>query len=145
MVEFTGQTQNVRPGGVILFTDATVVGGTPIVHRDGSGIITLPSLGCRCASTGYKCTFGCNVTFPAEAAPEGAAATAPLSLAIAVGGEPDTTTEMLASPAAGGTFINVNRSVIVSTVGGCCAQIAIENTSNGVITVEAPNLIVEEV
>lgn len=143
MVEYTGPTQNIRPGGVILFTEATVIGNTPVVHRDGSGTFTLPSLGCPYSSPGYKCTFGGNITFPAEATPEGAAATAPLSLAIAVAGEPDTTTEMLASPAAGGTFVNVGRTTAVNTVGGCCATIGVENTSNGVITVQNPSLIID--
>lgn len=141
MVIFSGPTQNVKPGGVILFTEATVYGSTPVAHRAGSGSVTLPSL-CACKSTGYECAFGANITFPAEAVPEGAAATAPLSVAIAIGGEPDTTTEMLASPAAG-VFQNVSRTTVVGTIPSCCAEIAVENTSNGVITVQSPTLAID--
>ena len=146
MVEFTAPgTQTVKPGGVVQFTEASIVGWTPAIHRDGSGVVTLPSLGCGCSNTGYKVTFGGNIAFPATPPTGEAAATAPLSLAFAIAGEPDATTEMLASPAAADTFENVNRSAIVSTVGGCCASVSIENTSNGTITVENASLIVEGV
>lgn len=146
MVEFIGNTQTVRPGGVIQFTDATVVGWTSAIHRDGSGVITLPANGCPCTNNGgYKVTFGANITFPATVPAGETAATAPISVAIAIGGEPDVTTEMIAVPAAAGDLVNVGRSTIVSTIGGCCANVSIENTSNGTIEVQAPTLIVEGV
>lgn len=144
MVEFTGITQTVKPGGVVTFNEATVIGSSPVIHREGSGVFTLPSRGCSCIGTGYKITFGGNITFPATA-PEGeTAATAPISLAIAIEGQPDVTTAMVATPAAAGDLVNVNRSAVVKTLAGCCASVAVENTSNGTITVENPNLIIDE-
>lgn len=146
MVEFTASgIQTIKPGGVVQFTEATVVGTTPAIHRDGSGVITLPSLGCGCMSTGYKATFGANITFPATPPTGETAATAPISVAFAIAGEPDTTTEMVAVPAAADDLVNVDRSTIISTIGGCCASVSIENTSNGTIVVENPSLIIEGV
>lgn len=146
MVEFTGPDQYVKPGGVVLFDNATVNGWSPVMHRENSGVFSLPSLGgccCNNGSTGYKCTFGGNITFPTTPPAGDTAATAPLSLAFAVEGEADVTTEMDATPAAADTLVNVNRSCTVKTIGGCCASVAVENTSNGTIFVKAPNLIID--
>lgn len=144
-VEFVGATQFVKPGGVIQFTEANIVGWTNAIHRDGSGVITLPSIGCGCGRTGYKATFGANITFPTTPPTGETAATAPISLAIAIEGEPDATTEMVAVPATAGDLVNVSRSALITTVGGCCASVSIENTSNGTIEVQNPSLIIEGV
>lgn len=146
-VEFNGATQTVRPGGVVQFTDASVAGYTNAIHRDGSGVVTLPSIGCGCACnrTGYKVTFGANLGIPTDVPTGETAATAPISVAIAIGGEPDSTTTMTVFPAAAGDLFSVSRSVLVSTIGGCCANVSIENTSGGTILVDSPSLIVEGV
>lgn len=147
MVQFSSNgTQTVKPGGIVQFDDVVVVGNTPVIHREGSGVITLPSIGgCCCMGTGYKLEFSGNITFPsADGTPTGeTAATAPISLAIAIGGEPDSNTEMVATPSAADELVNVGRTVIVSTVRGCCSQIALENTSNGTIVVSNPILVVD--
>ncbi len=142
MVEFTARgVQTVKPGGVVLFTDATVINNNNIVHREGSGNITVRG-GCGCSgSKGTVATFGANIAFPATPPTGETAATAPLSVAFAIGGEPDTTTEMIVNPAAAGEFFNVSRSTLIYTPGGCCTQIAVENTSNGTIEVENATLL----
>lgn len=140
--------QTVKPGGVILFTDAIEINNTAIMHREGSGTATImnPIRGCACNRGGMRgavATFGANIALPTAPPTGETAATAPLSLAIAVGGEPDTSTEMLASPATADTFVNVNRTAIIAVPGGCCTQVAIENTSGGTISVENARLILD--
>lgn len=145
MVEFKANgTQTVKPGGIIQFDEAIVSGNANCIHREGSGVIVLPSRGCACMGNGYELTVGGNVSFPTTPPTGETAATSPITLAFAIGGEPDTSTEMKTTPAAADEFMNVNRSTIVRTIGGCCANIAIENTSNGTIVVENFNLIVKE-
>lgn len=147
MVQFSSNgTQTVKPGGIIQFDDVLVVGGTPVIHREGSGVITLPSLGgygCSCVGTGYKVNFSGNIAFPTTPPAGETAATAPISLALAIGGEPDSGTEMIATPSAADELANVSRSIIVATVRGCCASICVENTSSGTITVSDPILVID--
>ena len=67
----------------------------------------------------------------------------PISLAIAINGEPVQSTNMIATPAAVGEFFNVGRSIYVDVPSGCCAQISVKNTTEGAISVQNTNLIVE--
>jgi len=75
--------QNVAVGQNVLYTDVPISGCREgIIHREGSGIITLRGLGNGCGSFArYKVTFGANIAIP-----EGGAASTPLSLAIAIDG-----------------------------------------------------------
>lgn len=135
-------TQTVKPGGVVLFTEATAINNNSVMHREGSGVVTIRNSGCMCHTRGVPVSFSANVAFPTTPPTGETAATAPVSLAFAIGGEPDTTTEMVVTPVAADEFFNVSRSTLITVPGSCCTQIAIENTSNGTITVENPSLII---
>lgn len=136
--------QNVKPGGVIVFSLGTAVDNNDIARRENTGVITLMNgkgrCGCRNDDKAFLASFGANITFPATPVTGETAATAPISVAFAIGGEPDVATEMTVTPAAAGEFYNVSRSRLVTVSGGCCTQIAIENTSNGSITVSDATL-----
>ena len=69
----------------------------------------------------------------------------PVSLAIAINGEPVLTSQMISTPAAVEEFNNVGASLYVDVPIGCCNQISIENTGTIPVTVQNANLIIERV
>jgi hypothetical protein len=84
-------------------------------------------------------SFGGNIAIPTGGT------VGPISVAIAIDGEPVTSTKMIVTPAAVEEFFNVNRDVNIDVPAGCCVQVSVENTSTGDILVENANLIVERV
>ena len=143
-VELTAPAvQTVQYGGNVLFT-ATPVGCNRgyVVHRQGAGIVTLRGIGCQRAR--YKVTFGGNISA------EGGTV-APISVAIAINGEPLPATTMTVTPAAVGDFFNVSRTTFIDVPCGCCVTIAVENvtlTAAGVaipIDVQNANIVIERV
>lgn len=130
--------QTVEQGQNVLFTD-TVVGGSPsIVHRGGSGLLTLRGLTNQCRAL-YKVTFGGNIAIPTGGTVE------EISLAISVDGEPLGSTSMIVTPAAVEQFSNVFSAVFLAVPAGCCITIGVRNTSDQAISVQNANLIAERV
>lgn len=140
MAEFTADAlQTVQPNQAILFTDTAVRGNGSIYHREGSGIITLRAFPCCQMRARFKVTFGGNIQIP-----EGGTV-GPISVALAIGGEPDVPTTMIVTPAAVQNFFNVSRSINIDVPAGCCTQITVDNTSANAIEVQHANIIVERV
>ena len=140
MAEFTANTiQNVGVNQNILFTDTAVCGNNSIVHREGSGLITLRGITATQCRARFKVTFGANIAIP-----EGGTV-GPISITIAINGEPISSTRMIETPAAAEEFNNVSRSVNIDIPAGCCSQISVENTSTQAIDVQNANIIVERV
>lgn len=130
--------QTVEQGQNVLFTD-TVVGGRPsIVHRSGSGLLTLRGLTNQCRAL-YKVSFGGNIAIPTGGTVEA------ISLAISVDGEPLGSTLMIETPAAVEEFSNIFSAVFLSVPAGCCVTIGVRNTSDQAILVQNANLIAERV
>ena len=144
-VELTANAvQTVQYGQNVLFTDTPVrCNKGYVVHRDGSGIVTLRGITCGNCFARYQVTFGGNIA--------AVGAVEPISLAIAIDGEPITSTTMTITPAAVGEFFNVGRTTFVDVPRGCCVTIAVENvsiTDTGTpvpIEVENANLVIERV
>ena len=132
-VELTAPAvQTVQYGGNVLFTYAPVrCNRGYVVHRDGAGIITLRGVNCQCRAR-YKVTFGGNIAIAAGGT------VAPISVAIAIDGEPLTSTTMTVTPAAVGDFFNVSRPAFVDVPFGCCATVSVENTSTTAAGVAIP-------
>ena len=140
MAEFTANAiQNVGVNQNILFTDTAVCGNNSIVHREGSGLITLRGITATQCRARFKVTFGANIAIP-----EGGTV-GPISITIAINGEPISSTRMIETPAAAEEFNNVSRSVNIDIPAGCCSQISVENTSTQAIDVQNANIIVERV
>ena len=113
-------------------------GSCSILHRDGSGLVTLRGLTRQCRAR-FKVTFGGNISIPTT----GAAGA--IKLAIAIDGEPVPTTTMIATPSAGEEYFNVFSAIYLDVPAGCCITIAVENISTQPILVQNANLIVERV
>ena len=139
MAEYTATAlQTVAANQNVLFTETPVCGNNSIVHREGSGIITLRGITSQCRAR-FKVTFGGNITIPSGGT------VGPISITIAINGEPVSSTSMIVTPAAVGQFFNVARSIYINVPSGCCSQVSIRNTSTQSINVQNSNLIVERV
>ncbi len=139
MAEYVANAlQTVEINQNVLFTDTAVYGNNSIVHRDGSGIITLRGLTNQCRAR-FRITFGANIAIPEDGVVEA------ISVAISVGGEPVASSNMIVTPAAVEEFWNVSRSIHVDVPCGCCVQVSVRNTSEQAIDVQNANLIIERV
>lgn len=132
--------QTVEPNQNVLFTDTAVRGNNcSIVHRSGSGLITLRGLTNQCRAR-FRVSFGANIALPADGT------VVPISLAIAINGEPVASTLMISTPAAVEEFNNVYSSIFIDVPADCCSQISVRNTTTDeAIDVQNANLIVERV
>lgn len=130
--------QTVASNQDVLFTDTTVCSNNSIVHRPGSGIVTLRGLTNQCRAR-FKVTFGANIAIPTDGVVQ------PISVAIAISGESITSTNMIVTPAAIEQFFSVSRSIYIDVPAGCCSQISVKNTTTSSVNVENANLIVERV
>lgn len=130
--------QEVAANQNVLFTDVVTYGNPSIVHRPGSGLITLRGLTNQCRAR-FKVSFGGNIAVPADGT------VGPISLAITINGEPLGSTLMIETPAAVEQFSNVFSAVYVDVPAGCCLTVSVRNTSEDAISVQNANLIAERV
>jgi len=139
MAEYTANAiQTVAVNQDILFTDDPVRGNNSIMHREGSGLITLRGITCQCKAR-FRIFFGANI-----AVPEGGTAGA-ISVSIAISGEAIPTSSMIVTPAAVDEYFNVSASLFIDVPAGCCTNISVKNTSDQAINVQNANIIVERV
>lgn len=140
MAEFTNAVlQTVPVGQNVLFTETPVRGRCGILHREGSGIITLSGQFIDQCRALYRVSFGGNIQIPTGGT------VGEISLALAVEGEPLASATAIVTPAAVEEFSNVFTSIFVEVPKGCCVTVAVENTSDQAIEVQNANLIVERV
>lgn len=138
-MEITAVTlQEVAENQNVLFTDTVICGGPSIVHRGGSGLVTLRGLTNQCRAQ-YKVTFGGNIAIPTGGTVE------EISLALTIDGEPLGSATMIETPAAVEQFSNVFGAVYIAVPRGCCLTVGVRNTSAQAINVQNANLIVERV
>ena len=113
-------------------------GNCSILHRDGSGLVTLRGITNQCRAR-FKATFGANIAIPTGGTVEA------ISIAIAINGEPVASTTMIVTPAAVEEFSNVFSAIYLDVPANCCSQISVRNISTQAIDVQNANLIVERV
>ena len=139
MAEFTNVfVQQIAANGNAVFNETPVSGSNCIVHRDGSGIITLRGMTNQCRAR-YKVVFGGNIAIPTGGA------VGPISVAIAVEGEALGSATAVVTPAAVEDFFNVFAAAFIEVPRGCCVTVAVKNTSTETIELENANVIVERV
>ena len=127
--------QTVQANQNVYFTDTVICGNGSISHRDDSGLVTLRGVTNQCRAR-FMVTFGGNIAVPTGGI------VGPISLAIAIEGEPVPATTMIVTPAAVEQFFNVKSSVFIDVPRGCCTRISVENTSDEAIVVQNANLII---
>ena len=138
MAEFTNSNiVTVAAGQNLPLTETAVKCGSCIAHREGAGIVTLRGLTNQCRAR-YKVSFGANIAIA------DGGTVAPISIALAIAGEP-LNSAAIVTPAAAGEYFNVFTAAFIDVPRGCCITIAVENTSTQAINIANSNLIAERV
>lgn len=148
MAEFIkNEVQVVLPNQVVTLNTSIGCNKGYVYHRNGSGIITLRGIvnNCGCFAR-YQVTFNGNIAIP-----DGGTAPAPISVALALDGEPILTSRAIVTPAVTATepptqenFFNVTSTAIINVPKGCCFNVSVENTSEGAdATTPAPAILVQ--
>lgn len=142
MAEFTyNPVQTVNPNQPVILNNSIPCQKGYVVHRNESGIVTLRGIvnnPCACFAR-YQVTFNGNIAIP-----EGGTA-APISVSLAIDGEPVLTSRAIVTPAAADEYFNVTSTAIITIPKGCCENISVENTSESATpaTVPAPQINVQ--
>lgn len=139
MAEYTAvATQTVALNQNVLLTEEPVGGNCSIIHREGSGLVTLRGITRQCRAR-FRIFFSGNIAIPTGGT------AGPISLSIAANGEAVNSSNMIVTPSAVEEYFNVAGGVFLDVPAGCCMQISIKNTSTSSIDVKNVNLIVERV
>lgn len=141
MAEFTyNPVQTVQPNQPIVLNTSIGCPRGYVLHRNESGIVTLRGIvnnasGCFAR---YQVTFNGNIAVPSTGT------VGPISVSLALDGEPILTSRAIVTPVAVATeppttanFFNVTSTAIITVPKGCCFNVSVENTSEGA-TAEAP-------
>lgn len=150
MAEFTyNPVQTVQPNQPVVLNTSIGCPNGYVLHRNESGIVTLRGIvNNSCGSFArYQVTFNGNIAIP-----DGGTATAPISVALAIDGEPILTSRAIVTPAATATdpvttenFFNVTSTAIITVPKCCCFNVSVENTSESTdpATTPAPAILVQ--
>lgn len=119
--------QNVPYGQNLLLADSIPCNRGYVIHRNGSGILTLRGIvnGCGCFAR-YQVTFNGNIAVPEGGTP------AAIAVALAVNGEALQKSRAIVTPAAVEQYFNVTSTAIIDVPKGCCVTLALENVNAGV-------------
>ena len=146
MAEYTfNPVQRVEPNQNVILNDNIPCNRGYVLHRNESGIVILRGIvnGCGCFAR-YQVTFNGNIAVPSDQE------IGPISIALAIDGEPVQTSRAIVTPAdvaedpvTPANFFNVTSTAIVTVPKGCCFTVAVENTSSGVDGGVAPAILVQ--
>ena len=141
--------QLVEPNQNVLLDTVIPCNKGYVFHRENSGIVILRGIvNCpQACFARYQVTFNGNIALP-----EGATV-GPISVALAIDGEPIQTSRAIITPAAVDEYGNVTSTAIITVPRGCCFTVTVENTSapaapGGVapeINVQNANLVVSRI
>lgn len=139
MAQFTNvAVQTVASGGNVLFATEPISGSASIMHRDGSGIVTLRGCTEQCRAR-YRVSFAANVAIPTGGT------AAPISVALTQQGEAMGGATAISTPAAAGDYNAVYVSAFIDVPRGCCIPVGAKNLTDAEINVQNASLIVERV
>ncbi len=133
MAEFAyNPAQIVEPNQNILLDTVIPCNKGYVYHRNQSGIVILRGI-VNCPNA---CFARYQVTFNGNIALADGATVGPISVALAIDGEPVQTSKAIVTPAAtaedpptAANFFNVTSTAIINVPRGCCFSVAVENTS----------------
>lgn len=133
--------QTVATGNNVLLQDSIPCNKGYVIHRNGSGILTLRGIvNSPCAKFArYFVEFNGNIAVPTGETP------GEISLALAIDGEALQTSLARVTPTVAEAFFNVTSVAYITVPAGCCVTIAVENTSDIPIVAANSNLVVNRV
>lgn len=125
MAEYVyNEIQLVQPGAAALLDDGIRCNRGLVLHRPGSGILTLRGSGNACPGFArYRVSYDGNI-----AVPEGGTA-GEIQLALAIDGEIVPTSIAAATPAAVDQYWNVTGFAIIDVPSCCCYTCSVRNAS----------------
>ena len=128
--------QEVEEGQNVLLNDSIPCTKGYVVHRNGSGILTLRGIVNNMSScfARYKVEFNGNIAIPEGGTVE------EISLALAITGEPIQSSRDRVTPTAVDSHFNVTSLANITVPRGCCYTLSVENTSGQSINVQNANL-----
>lgn len=140
--------QTVQPNQPVLLRGSIPCNKGYVFHREESGILTLRgAVNNPCGNFArYQVTFNGNIAIPAGGTP------GPISISLALDGEPILTSRAIVTPAATATdpptqenFFNVTSTAIITVPRCCCFNVSVENTSESATptTTPAPAILVQ--
>lgn len=126
MAEFVyNEVQVVQPGAAALLNDAIACNRGLVLHRPGSGILTVRGVVnnpcCRFAR--YRVAYGGNIAVPTDGT------AGEIQLALAIDGEIVPTSIAAATPTVVDAYFNVSKFAIIDVPVGCCYTLSVENAS----------------
>lgn len=126
-IQLPGSAQNVPFGQNLLLIDSIPCPKGYVVHRNGSGILTLRGItnGCNPFAR-YQITFNGNIAIPTDGT------VAAIATALAIDGEALQSSRAIVTPAAVEQYFNVTNTAIITVPKGCCYTVAVENVNAGV-------------
>ena len=148
MPEFTNNPiQTVAAGQNVVLNTSIPCNKGYVVHQGESGIVILRGIvnnRCGCFAR-YQVTFNGNIAVPEDGT------VGPISVSLALNGEPIQTSRAIVTPAAvaptpptSENFFNVTSTAIITVPRGCCFTVAVENTSTGATAADpAPSILVQ--
>lgn len=128
MAEYTyNPIQLVAANGNILLNDNIPCNKGYVLHRNESGIVILRGAvnNPTACFARYQVTFNGNIAVPEDGT------VGPISISLAIDGEPILTSRAIVTPAAVDEYFNVTSTAIITVPRGCCFTVAVENTSQG--------------
>lgn len=148
MAEFTyNPVQTVQPNQPVVLNTSIGCPHGYVLHRNESGIVTLRgAVNNPCGSFArYQVTFNGNIAVPSTGT------VGPIAVALAIDGEPILTSRAIVTPAAVATdppttenFFNVTSTAIITVPRCCCANVSVENVSEGATPTDpAPAILVQ--
>ena len=131
--------QTVAVNQDVLFTNTSVRGCPSILHREGSGIVTLRGLANGQCRARFRVSFGANIAVPESET------VSPVELTIAINGEGIPSSRMVSTPLDVDNYNNISADIFIDVPIGCCTQLSIKNTGTIPVNVQNANMIVERV
>ena len=126
MAEFAyNPIQVVEPNQNVLLDTVIPCNKGYVFHRNQSGIVILRGI----VNNPTSCFARYQVTFNGNAALVDGATVGPISVALAIDGEPIQTSRAIVTPAAADEYFNVTSTAIITVPKGCCFSVSVENTS----------------
>ena len=126
--------QTVQPNQAVLLDTVIPCNKGFVYHRDQSGILTLKGAvnnPCACFAR-YQVTFNGNIAVPTGTT------VGPISVSLAISGEPIATSRAIVTPAAEEQYFNVTSTAIITVPKGCCFNVSVENTSESATPATTP-------
>ena len=131
MAEFAyNPIQLVEPGQNVILDTVIPCNKGYVYHRNQSGIVILRGIvnnSCACFAR-YQVTFNGNIAIP------DGGTVGPISVSIAIDGEPIQTSKAIVTPTVIDAYFNITSTAIITIPKGCCFTVAVENTSSPATT-----------